>query len=193
MAARTRQVILEVATRSFIERGWEGTSMRDIAREAGCSVETVYSSVGNKTALLKTVLDVAVVGGDAAVALDERLWYSVGEGPLVERAAALADMTGAIYRRTAELRRVLGIAPQTGAELRELDAKVRADERISLNSLVSAAARRPLTDHEADSLQSVFGNEIYRLLTTVTGWSHEQYRQWAAEAIVRLLDLHEQW
>ncbi|WP_433560908.1 TetR/AcrR family transcriptional regulator [Nocardia sp. CA-151230] len=156
MAARTRQVVLEVATRSFVERGWEGTSMRDIARQAGCSVETVYASVVNKTALLKTVLDVAVGSDDVQVSLGDRPWFGVGEGGLAERVTVLAGTAAAIYRRTAELRRVLDIAAQTSAELRELDTKVPADERISITAIVSAAARRPLTDLEADSLQSVF-------------------------------------
>ncbi|MFE5286072.1 TetR/AcrR family transcriptional regulator [Nocardia sp. NPDC056611] len=191
-AARTRRRVVEVASRLFVERGWEGASMRDVAREAGCSVETVYASVGNKTALLKTVLDIAVVGDDAQIALDDRPWFGVGEGPLATRVAALAEVSAGIYRRTAELRRVLDSAARSNAELAQLDAGSRAQERISRTALVSAAAGRPLTELEADAVQSVFSNEIYRLLTTVSGWSHAQYQQWAADAIVRLLDLHEE-
>ncbi|BAW07277.1 TetR/AcrR family transcriptional regulator [Nocardia seriolae] len=183
--------MLEVASRLFMERGWEGTSMRDIARAAGCSVETVYS-VGNKVLLLKTVLDIAVVGDDAAVSLDDRPGFDVGEGGLAVRAATMAEVFASIYRRTADLRRILDIAAQTNSELAALDAKCRSDERISRTALVAAAARRPLTDLEADAVQAVFSNEVYRLFTTVTGWSHEQYRGWAADAIVRLLELHEE-
>ncbi|MFD7844909.1 TetR/AcrR family transcriptional regulator [Nocardia sp. NPDC059764] len=189
-AARTRQQVVEVATRLFIERGWEGTSMRDVARAAGCSVETVYASVGNKTALLETVLDIAVVCDDAQITLDE--WFGVGEGPLATRVATLAEVIVGNYRRTAELRRVLDSAARINAELAELDTRSRAQERISRTALVSAAAGRPLTELETDAVQSVFSNEIYRLLTAVSGWSDVQYQQWAAGAIVRLLDLHEE-
>lgn len=192
MAARTRAAVFEAAGRIFVERGWEGTSMRDIARAAGCSVETVYSKVGNKAALLKALLDVAVVGDDAAVALADRPWFGVdGDRPLDERAAELAVLVAAIYRRTAPLRRVLDIAAEGNAELRELDAKCRRDERISRTAIVSAFAGRPLTEVEADGIQGVFSNEMYLLLTRRSGWTHEQYQDWAAATVVRLLDLRE--
>ena len=55
----------------FAERGW-ATSVRDIAREAGVAVETVYSVVGSKRELLKVAMDVAIVGDDEPVALDDR-------------------------------------------------------------------------------------------------------------------------
>lgn len=103
-------------------------------------METEYASVGNKTALLETVLDIAVVGDDAQIALDDRPWFGVGECPLAPRVAALAEVIAGIYRRTAELRGVLDSAARNNAELAELDARSRAQERISRTALVSAAA-----------------------------------------------------
>ncbi|MGS2805856.1 hypothetical protein [Nocardia sp. MW-W600-9] len=100
------------------------------------------------------MLDVAVVGDDVAIPLDDRRWFSVAaDRPLAERAAELAAVAASIYRRTAPLRRVLGIAAEGNAELRELDAKHRRDERISRTAVVSAAAGRPLTEAEADGIR----------------------------------------
>ena len=193
LAARTRRTVLDVASRLFIERGWDGTSMRDIAKEAGCSVETIYSSVGNKPTLLKEVLDIAVVGDDADIPLADRPWAHVDTtAPLAERIAAGVDAGAAIYQRTAPLRRVLDIAAQGNAELAVLEAKSRQDEHVSRTALVGEAAGRPLTDVEAVGLQSVFSNEIYLVLSERSGWTHEQYKSWAAHAVVRLLDLHEE-
>lgn len=193
MAARTRQAVFEVAGRFFVERGWDGTSMRDIAQAAGCSVETIYSRIGNKAALLKAVLDRAVVGDDAVLSPADRPWFDIESGrPLAERAAELAAVAASIYRRTAHLRRALDIAAEGHAELRELGTKCRADERISRTALVSAAAGRPLTEIEADGIQGIFSNEMYLLLTDRSGWTHEQYQDWAAAMVIRLLDLDEE-
>ena len=46
-----RQGILEAATRLFTEQGYDGTSVDDIAAEAGVSKQTVYSHFGNKEKL----------------------------------------------------------------------------------------------------------------------------------------------
>jgi AcrR family transcriptional regulator len=46
-----RQDILEAATRLFTEQGYDGTSVDDIAAEAGVSKQTVYSHFGNKEKL----------------------------------------------------------------------------------------------------------------------------------------------
>ena len=66
-AAETRAAVLEAATRLFGERGWAGTGMREVAREAGVSVETVYAGFGSKSDLLMAAIDVAVVGDDEPV------------------------------------------------------------------------------------------------------------------------------
>ena len=46
-----REAILEVATRVFLERGFSGASMTEIARRAGASKGTLYALFPNKTEL----------------------------------------------------------------------------------------------------------------------------------------------
>ena len=47
-ALRTRERILEAALRLFAERGYEATTMRDVAREAGASLGLAYRYFGSK-------------------------------------------------------------------------------------------------------------------------------------------------
>src|ERR1700759_5486410 len=67
MAEETRLSVIEAATTLFGRRGWAGTGMRDLAQEAGVSVETVYGTAGSKSQLLMRALDVGVVGDDQPV------------------------------------------------------------------------------------------------------------------------------
>jgi AcrR family transcriptional regulator len=54
---RSRAQILEAALRLFSSRGYHGTSMRDIAREAKVSTGNVYHQFPDKESLFKTLLD----------------------------------------------------------------------------------------------------------------------------------------
>ena len=57
LAAHTRSAVLEAARRLFLERGFAGATMSEIASEAGVSVQTVYKTFGNKPGLAKAVRD----------------------------------------------------------------------------------------------------------------------------------------
>ena len=48
LAAHTRSAVLEAARRLFLEHGFAGATMSDIASAAGVSVQTVYKAFGNK-------------------------------------------------------------------------------------------------------------------------------------------------
>lgn len=56
-AELSHQKILEVATRAFSERGFDGARIEEIAREAGVSKRLLYVHFGNKEALYRAVLD----------------------------------------------------------------------------------------------------------------------------------------
>ena len=56
-AQLTRDEILRAARRLFAERGYARTSVRDIAKAAGVSAQTVYDSVGSKQALVARLND----------------------------------------------------------------------------------------------------------------------------------------
>jgi AcrR family transcriptional regulator len=55
--AERRERILEVARRLVAERGYEGLTMRDLARAAKVSVPTLYNLFGSKDAILVTELE----------------------------------------------------------------------------------------------------------------------------------------
>src|ERR1700704_3818997 len=71
-AQSTREAVIAAAGRLFSDQGYAATSIDDIAAAAGVSRATVFTSVGGKPTLLKTALDVAIVGDDEPIALPDR-------------------------------------------------------------------------------------------------------------------------
>src|SRR5260370_31000266 len=63
-AEATREAVIAAAARLFAEKGYAATSIEEIAAAAGVSRAAVFTSVGGKAKLLKTALDVAIVGDD---------------------------------------------------------------------------------------------------------------------------------
>jgi AcrR family transcriptional regulator len=57
MADQTRREILETARRLFAERGYVGTSVSDIAEEAGVAVQTIYARLESKRGMLMGLID----------------------------------------------------------------------------------------------------------------------------------------
>ena len=56
-AEQTRRDILGAARRRFAEQGYAGTALKDIAGDAGVSVQTVYDSIGSKADLVLRLND----------------------------------------------------------------------------------------------------------------------------------------
>ena len=48
----TRETMLEIAKKSFLEHGYEAFTIRDVAKECGVSVGTIYSHFPSKEALM---------------------------------------------------------------------------------------------------------------------------------------------
>ena len=74
-ARLTRRAILDAALPLFIERGYAGTSLADIAQAAGVALKTVQAVFGTKAKLLSALWDVTVVGDDEAIPVAERTWF----------------------------------------------------------------------------------------------------------------------
>ena len=71
-AAATRRAVLVAARKLFTTTGYAATTVADVARLAGVSVDTVYTSVGRKPELLLAVHDMALGGGDEPVGAEGR-------------------------------------------------------------------------------------------------------------------------
>jgi len=188
-AAETRSAVLEAATRLFGERGWAATGMRDVAREAGVSVETVYANFGSKSDLLMGAIDVAVVGDAEPVPLDRRdVFAALGQGSREERMQAAARLMTDIHRRTAGVNLALREAAASDLELDRLMRKREDGRRANVEEGVCLVVGHPVTQQQADALWAVLDVGVYRMLTDLRGWTANQYQDWLAGAIDRLLD-----
>lgn len=189
-AAETRAAVLAAAAALFSEKGWAATGMRDVARAAGVSVETVYASFGSKADLLMAAMDVSVVGDVLPVPLAGRAEFTaLGEGRPAERAAAAARLVTQVHARTAgiylALRQAATADPGLAGRMREGEER----RRVSVEQGLALVAGRPVTPQERDGLWAVTGVEVYRLLTELPGWTPREYQAWLAGVFVRLLGL----
>jgi AcrR family transcriptional regulator len=185
-ARDTRVAILRAARDLFAAKGWAATGMRDIATAAGVSVETVYGTVGSKTAVFAAALDGAVAGDDEPIAVRDRPEFrELGTArSLAARAAQAAAYLTALQVRTAHLDRALR---EAAASDPALAAQLRASEERRRQSFADGAvlvAGRPVTEDERDALWALGSFEMYDALVGRSGWTQEQYQAWLARAIV---------
>jgi len=99
-AARTRQSILDAAMRRFGERGVGGTSVRDIATDAGVSFATVHHYFGSKQALFDVCMEEAHAELEGLRhTLAEELRGTTTDAERVERVARAAFRYALAHRR----------------------------------------------------------------------------------------------
>jgi AcrR family transcriptional regulator len=181
---QTRQRITDAAKELFLSRGYTGTTITDIARNAGVAQQTVYFIYRSKAAVLAAVMDREIVGDAEEVPLLER--------PQVRRAARIGDP----HRR---LERLLGVAcdvtsrlgplyeiVRSGAaddEVRELLARHEDQRWQTLRAFVALLERdlrEEVTPDEAtDRLYALLSHEVYWLLVRRRGWSTGRWKAYA--------------
>lgn len=196
-AAQTRRDILATAGTLFRERGFAGTSMPQIAAEAGVVVETVYRAFGSKAGLFRAVVESALAAGPtrADVPVEERpaIRAVIEEQDPRRQVALYAATQPGIHRRAGPLLRALRDAAGTDKELRKLWDEMEAWRLDGQGRLAGMLAERGTLRHglsvEAarDVIWTLCSLAVHDLLVLERGWSYERYEAWLAEALVREL------
>jgi AcrR family transcriptional regulator len=181
--ARTRTQILEEARRLFFERGFEATTMQEVADAAGVAVQTVYFNFRTKSRLLAGVADTVILGDRPADEWRERPW-----GTRMLRSPNPREVLQAFVEGDAEIKshlaafvRALGGDVPTDPE--SLAAQDRGRDEFFgavVDRLVSMGdLRRGLSATRAvDIIRAVNSLQAYRDLTERRGWTVAEWKGW---------------
>jgi AcrR family transcriptional regulator len=194
-ARATRRAVIDAAADRFVDLGYVGATIDEIARHARVAPETVYSIFGTKRALLAALVDVAIVGDDEPVPVLEREWVREmrGEPDPRLRLRMLARAGAAILARIAPIHGVLvGAAAadvEAAAILRRYTQQRLEGQRALLRIAVPAASLRPGLSMRtaADTLFTIGSPETYRSLVVERGWSFVRFEEWYADTLTMLL------
>jgi AcrR family transcriptional regulator len=194
-ARQTRAAILEEARARFLEHGYAETTVSEIAAAVGVSVETVYKAFGNKAGVLKAMFDVAIVGDDEPVPLQQR--------EMVARIQAEPDgrkklaIYGAAYAERAERAVPVQLLVRAAASS-DIGARTVLDqlnqERLSGMTAFSQhlrdskVLRKGIRAADAvDVLWLFTAPEVYERLVIERGWSPKRFGTWMTQQLVAAL------
>ncbi|MEV4512084.1 helix-turn-helix domain-containing protein [Dactylosporangium sp. NPDC049525] len=189
-ARATRQRVIAAAQALFLRRGYTGATVEAIAVRAGCSVQTVYNTVGGKAAVLKAVYDTMMAGDIEPVAILDR------PAAHAMRAASDPRTALALYAGMAHdmVRRILPLLPILLSEGAAGDRDVRAfidtteaeratGTRAVAEGLQERFGLRVGVEEAADVLWTLTAPEVVLRLVHRRGWTLERYERWLAEAM----------
>jgi AcrR family transcriptional regulator len=195
-AMNTRTAVIEAAWRLFAEQGYAATSIEQIARAAGVSRATVFTSVGGKPLLLKSAFDVAIVGDDEPAPLPDRpesqaIRAEPDPRVYLERYARLVADMGSRLAPIAEAVRGAAGADANARELWNVHLTQRRTGAANvISDLLNKGGRlREGLDRQtaADILWVFIDPGLYGHLVFRQGWTPERFRTWLGESMLRQL------
>jgi AcrR family transcriptional regulator len=192
-ARETRRAVLDAARELFVEQGYGRTTIADVARAAGVSVETVYAGFGNKATLLHRVWDVTIGGDDEEITYHERpeVLALRAEPDLARRFAMQAALFTSTSRRIVAFLLAVQGASGTEPAAAELLAEMGRQRLEGLGVMArEAAATGQLAVSEQDCRDIIWATMdgmLWQRLVNERGWSDEQFQQWLAQMWISTL------
>jgi AcrR family transcriptional regulator len=191
----TRRRIVKAAYALFCARGYTGTTMADVARQAGVAVQTVYFIFRTKPGLLREAYSHAVMGEGEPLVPQDQPWYRrmLVATDAVSGLRELVSGVGEISKRVAPLATAARDSARSDSEVHEVVAfqeRWRAEGHAEmLDILVAKSALRPGLDseHANDLLLLFVGMDVYNALVATAGWTHEAWVDWTVAALAHHL------
>jgi TetR/AcrR family transcriptional regulator, regulator of cefoperazone and chloramphenicol sensitivity len=184
-AQQTHAEIARAARRLFTTQGWAATTVRDVARDAGVSVPTVYAAYGNKNGLALALVDAADLDADLPREIEE-LETADPPGQL----AAMAAYDRRLFERAGDIITLVRDAGRIESELATVyrDARNRADEfRREIFAAWSADVLRVDVPIAVDVYAALCNIDVYTTLTIERGWPPDRVESWWIEVLRREL------
>lgn len=193
--ARTRfarAAVVDAARRLFVGRGYGATTIEAISELSDVPPATVYRLFSSKLGILKSLLDVSIVGDDADVPMADRpqVQSLLDDLDPRQQLAGFVEVTAQVNARVAPLYRILvsaaGTDPDAAALLDELTRQRQQGQRVIARALARAGALRPeLRERDAaDVIHALLSPEVYGLLVVDRSWKPERYQRWLAGVLV---------
>jgi|RhiMetdeSRZDD1v2_1073273.scaffolds.fasta_scaffold267477_2 AcrR family transcriptional regulator len=187
----TKAHVVDVARELFVDQGYPGTTISQIAQRSGTPEATLYRLFGSKRGVLKEVLDVAIGGDDEPIEYQRRpgVQAAFASGTPDEMLDAFAHLACLVLRRSAPLLNVLMSSAGVDPEAAEMLAVSRQQRRTGQSRIVRALARgghlrEGLSSAAAsDIVYAVMSPEVFRILTVERSWSEARYERWLASTL----------
>jgi AcrR family transcriptional regulator len=192
--ARTRlarAAVVDAARSLFLERGYGATTVEAISELADVPPATVYRLFSSKHGILKSLLDVSIVGDDEDVPMAGRpqVRALLDERDPRVQLAGFVTITAQVNATIAPLYRVLvsaaGTDTDAAALLDTLTGQRQRGQQLIAQSLARSGALRPgLRERDAaDIIHALLSPELYGLLVIDRGWKAERYGPWLAATL----------
>lgn len=194
-AQQTRRRIVRAAHAEFIENGYHGATIADIARRAGVATQTVYFVFHTKADLISAAIDAAVMGEPVPLTPQQSEWWAAMQAcpSAVEALRTFIRGAGPVFARTAQLAEVMRSAALADAEVAATRERHDTLQRTGFGQAVAnISAKGPLRAGldqatATDILLTLYGDSTYIQMTIDHGWSHAQFIDWMCDAAPRLL------
>lgn len=185
-ARRTRRAVVAAASELFVAHGYAGTSLAAIAAAAGVARPTVFAAFGSKAALLREVLDQALVGDDEPVPVAKRPWFAPVWQARTPAAVldAYASVCALIGQRAGAVFEAVRRAADDAPEAAELWMTLQQNRQAGARMVLEHARRLGDLRADLDMERAVdvlwFWNDPshHAALIGGRGWAPNEYRGW---------------
>jgi AcrR family transcriptional regulator len=183
-AEETQSAIVRVARDLFIASGYGRTTIADIARAAGVSVETVYAAFGNKATLLHRAWDITIGGDDADIVFHERPEVRAvrDEPDLAKRLRLHAALSTKTAQRIAPFQLMVQSAAGADETAAAMLDEIGRQRLAGLSVMAADAARTgqlAVSEEECrDIIWSFTDGMLWHRLVNERGWSNERFADW---------------
>ncbi len=191
-ARETRDRVRVAAAGLFLSRGYAATTVRAVAHQAHVAEKTVYLQFANKVALLKEVVEHAIVGDDRAIPVAERDWFQnvLNTSDPARKLRLLAAGTAALHARTGRYFAVAHGAAEVDSDAAALWAMGKRGHAADMALLADNFEHHALLPAVGDTgwatgvLYVLLGPETWHLMTTELGHNDSSYRRWLESTLI---------
>lgn len=188
-AAQTRREVLDAALRLFTTQGYSGTTIGQIASEAGVSVQTIYSSVGSKSELIAELSDEMDVSAGT-----REIWTKLEAAQSGREMIELGVQLVRTFPETfGDLLLAIASASAVEPELNQYLEDGRRRHRMGLASLIKRidevfGLKKGMTVERGSAIIAAMTNlSVWHDLHKAHGWSYDEIEAWMTDALAELL------